>query len=601
MATITDSTQKGFLSQPAFSSAEIASMTKTTAPTTITSSSRTTSTSSGGSSSSSTPKVGDVTGYTRVGNDVYDAGGNYVSFDKATSLGIVSKLDSIPQATSTSKVNTSTNPAAQVSTGQYVRTAGTNEVYDTVSKKYVSYQEAVQKGLFNPGAVQDVTYKLPDVATTGYGGKNLTPYEMSKVGSVVPPVPTDVEVNAAFQDIQDSREALRAANAELNAASGRLKEMQLMDNAEIKSIATNPELTRRLAQRRISFINDPQSEYWLQRIALQNEVDSARGAKEAAVEDVNLAIKMFEISKPDLIDSKVNSEGHLIQIYSNPMNPGNPTVMDLGGGYGDEGKIVEQQIVDVGGQKVMYATIKDSSVEGGYRYEQRVLGTSDAAYKARTTGVNTGGSPIVAPVIGANGTPVISTVQAGQMTTALTAGSKLKTETERGKVEGAVAVIQLGEELKALLKSGNVKTGPISGTIRAGPSGAADVVGQAGAGAAAGAALGSVVPGIGTAIGGIAGGIIGGISGLITNIPGTQALGTTSPEWNQFFAKASQMTSAYGKSVSGAAVSDQEFERLSATTPSVYAQETVNLERIQALQDAANRTIQNLTGVSITY
>ena len=40
---------------------------------------------------------GNITGYTRKGNDVYDAQGNYISFAKAQELGIVDQLVNIPQ------------------------------------------------------------------------------------------------------------------------------------------------------------------------------------------------------------------------------------------------------------------------------------------------------------------------------------------------------------------------------------------------------------------------------------------------------------------------------------------------------------------------
>jgi hypothetical protein len=510
------------------------------------------------------------------------------------------------------KTNTGTPVAPAQAVSRFVRTTGTNEVYDTATQKYVTYDEAKAQGLFAPGAIQDVNYALPGVEKTGYGGQVLSPYEMQKIGYSAPTA-TDSTLNESYGTVPTygtggmdaARAGVAAANAELNAANKALADFELGMNTKISRIANNPEITKRMAQRRISFLNEPQSEYWLQRIALSNEAANATAGKSAAVEDMNLALKMFELAKPDLVDTQINSAGELIQIYSNPMNPTKPTVVSLGGGFGDEGKITDQQIVDVGGQKIMYVTVKDSKAPGGYRYEEKVLGTSDAAYKASATagGAGTAGisSPMVYPTTSADGTPTITTEQAAQMSQALAIGSRLKDAASRGGVEGAIATIQLGEELKKLLATGKVETGPVSGTVRAGPTGTTGVVGGAITGGSAGAALGSVVPGIGTVIGGIGGALIGGAAGLLTSIPGTQALGTTTPEWNEFFAKASQMTSAYGKSISGAAISEGEFKRLSATAPSVYAQEQVNLQRIRALQDAAARTVMNLTGVSISY
>ncbi len=533
-----------------------------------------------------------------------------------------------PQIAPQAPTPTDTTPAVEaqpVVQSQFIQFAGSPDIFEKSTGQRITEEQAIQARLFTeiPGQlsanVQILNTPRPGITTeqqfSDLSSQPLTEQELISIGfgkainpEEVPPID---EALAGEDPFANYLAAIATAKAATSAATEKLAEFQLLDTAEIKEIAIDPNFTKRLAARRISFINDPQSALWLQRIALQNEVNGARAGELAALQDLELGMKMFELAKPDLISEKINDEGHLIQFYSNPMNPSEITPVDLGGGFGGPGKVVNSIQVDDGVNRKIFTTIQEK--DGTIRYEETII--APTAIKV-TTDDNGNSVPLTIPLpkrvqIGINqdGSPIfgsmVSETQleehlAATLRLALTKGFELASATERGKVEGAVSVIQLGEELKALLAGGDVKTGPISGTFRSGPAGAADIGAQAIAGAGAGAAIGSVVPGVGTVIGGAAGGALGVVSGFVTNIPGTQALGTTSEDYNEFFAKASQITSAYGKSISGAAIAEQEFERLSATTPSVYAQETVNTQRIEALQDAARRTILNFTNVKIT-
>lgn len=68
-----------------------------------------------------------------------------------------------------------------------------------------------------------------------------------------------------------------------------------------------------------------------------------------------------------------------------------------------------------------------------------------------------------------------------------------------------------------------------------------------------------------------------------------QKLGTTSEETNKFIAAATSFSANYIKSISGVAVSEQEYKRLLKALPSITNQENVNRDNIEQLL----KTIQN--------
>jgi len=283
-----------------------------------------------------------------------------------------------PQQTQQPAWQTST--ASGNKTDQFVQYAGSPDIFDKATGTHITEAQAQQAGIFGPNGtlvgVQTVSSPRPGITNESqfsqFGGQSLSSQEIQTLTGI----PTAPAVPAQNQFTQ-YQSAISSASATLNAANSALKDFQLMDIAETKSIAVNPDLTKRLAARRISFINDPQSEYWLQRIDLQFEVDSARASKDSAVEDLNLAMKLAEFAKPDLIHSEVNSDGELISVYANPMNPSDTIVTKVAGFDKKAGKVVDTQTVKLSnGHTVLYTTIEDSSAPGGLRYEQKDLGAT---------------------------------------------------------------------------------------------------------------------------------------------------------------------------------------------------------------------------------
>ena len=385
--------------------------------------------------------------------DVFDKTGNHIDLATFKSLGLNATL--IPRGNAPVTAQAPTVPQAP----QYIQYAGSPDIFNKATGERITESQAQAAGLFGPNGlvgVQTVATPRPGITSeeqfAQQSGQGLTAQEI--LGQTGPlPDATDGTVNDGintpvnpFQQYQD---AISAATSEFNAAQTALKESQLMDLAEIKSISLTPGLTQRLAARRISFMNEPQSEYWLQRIALQNEADSAKANVNASMTNLDTAIKLFQIAKPDLVDSQVNSKGELIQIYSNPMNPSQPTIVNLGGGYGDEGKIVSENIVEVNGRKMYYATVKDANAEGGYRYVQKDLGS---ALKAGSggTGVLANPSLVTTPDVYRQ---AVRNVPVGQQ-------------------EALFAALDTYQQAQGLIQQFNdgVDTGPVSGRLQAGLS-----------------------------------------------------------------------------------------------------------------------------------
>ena len=81
-------------------------------------------------------------------------------------------------------------------------------------------------------------------------------------------------------------------------------------------------------------------------------------------------------------------------------------------------------------------------------------------------------------------------------------------------------------------------------------------------------------------------------------IPGKQQLGTSSKEENEFIAASTAFAANFIKSISGVAVSAQEFRRLSKALPSIKNQENVNRDNLKMLTDTIKNKYELQLGIN---
>ena len=270
-------------------------------------------------------------------------------------------------------------------TSSYIQFAGSPDIFDKTTGTRITEAEAQIAGIFGPNGtlnnVQTVATPRPGITTaeqfSQYSGKNVTVDELA--GRLPDTTPTSDTVTAGAENpITSYREAVTSTRAATSAASSALAQFQLLDAAEIKSIATNPDLTKALAARRISFINDPQSEYWLQRMTLQNELNSATRNEQIALENYNML-------KPDLMYSKVDNTGTLHNYYANPLNPKEVSEIQIG---------ATGQFAEAKDKKVVWQHYDEATGIMSVEYEDGVIERKQAGTPKAQTGDGSGFTPL---------------------------------------------------------------------------------------------------------------------------------------------------------------------------------------------------------------
>lgn len=146
--------------------------------------------------------------------------------------------------------------------------------------------------------------------------------------------------------------------------------------------------------------------------------------------------------------------------------------------------------------------------------------------------------------------------------TVATKGMALPDATTRSGVVGTIGVLDTGQQIIDMIEGSSgkpgIQTGPIAGTERTG------------------------------------------VSVFGVKVPGKRALGKTTAEEDKLAALMTIYTAKFMQSISGAAISDREVERLMNALPGEGKQEQANIEGIKAISDYLSSTYGPMIGVDMT-
>ena len=195
-----------------------------------------------------------------------------------------------------------------------------------------------------------------------------------------------------------------------------------------------------MAQRRINFIYNPQSEYWLQRMSAQQAVDSAQFNKANVLEELNWNMKMFDAMKPDLLYSKTDKNGTLWNVYQNPLTGKHSMVK-----VGDDG------LFDEKGQQVVWQHYDD------------VTGIMSVQYADGRIDRQTAGTPKGLSGGGLDGSSVDNEGDFRKVVRSAPVG-------QQESLFAALDTYQQAGQLIEMLEIDGVDTGPASGRLQSGLS-----------------------------------------------------------------------------------------------------------------------------------
>ena len=181
-------------------------------------------------------------GYFRIGNDVYDSSGNYISFEEAQNRGIVDQLASIPQASADQS-----RLAGKTSTEGYYRVG--QDVYDA-NGNYVSFEEAKKRGIVD---------QLESIPQKGDGQTA----ESTKPGGN--PVSDFV---STYQSILDSL-GIADFKSQLNDINDKFGDLQNEKAEKARDINNDPWLTEGVRVQRLRRLDE---EYEDRELILTNQI-----------------------------------------------------------------------------------------------------------------------------------------------------------------------------------------------------------------------------------------------------------------------------------------------------------------------------------------
>lgn len=204
-----------------------------------------------------------VAGFYRVGNDVYDASGNYISWEKANQLNIVPYLESIPQrTTSTTPTPTPTpTPTAQTTQAPTVSytppqfTNNNNTVYKEWNEKTGTWDVFDAAGK----AIDLVTFKNMGLNIDHINTKDVVQQEANQpMTGDAPATTTPTDTKTFSQRYADAIEQLGVPTFKAQAEEymKKLGEIQNELNDQIAEVNDNPWLAEGIRSAKIKKLNE---------------------------------------------------------------------------------------------------------------------------------------------------------------------------------------------------------------------------------------------------------------------------------------------------------------------------------------------------------